>query len=58
MAQNHPSGTGTLSRHGDLQLHYRPNYYLADGHYVGCEPTETLRQTMKLRSARKLIREL
>ena len=40
------------------EFQYRPNYYLADGHYVGCEPTETLRQTMKLRSARKLIREI
>ena len=36
----------------------RPNYILPDGHYVGCEPTETLRCTMLERSKKKLTRIL
>lgn len=40
------------------EFQYRPNYYLPDGHYVGCEPTETLRKTMKERSLRKIVREI
>ena len=36
----------------------RPNYILPDGHYVGCEPTETLRRTMLERSKKKLTRNL
>ena len=32
----------------------RPNYRLSDGHYVGCEPTETLRRTMLQRAGKKV----
>ena len=40
------------------EFQYRPNYYLSDGHYVGCEPTETLRKTMKARSEKRLSRTI
>lgn len=33
----------------------RPNYRLSDDHYVGCEPTETLRKTMRRRSEKKRV---
>ncbi|WP_288593945.1 hypothetical protein [uncultured Victivallis sp.] len=36
----------------------RPNFRLSDGHYVGCEPTETLRKTMLARSAFKFTRKV
>lgn len=32
-------------KHDEFQ--YRPQYYLPDGNYVGCEPTPLLRQRMK-----------
>ncbi len=36
----------------------RPNYRLSDGHYVGCEPTETLRKTMLQRAKNKWTRQV
>ncbi len=40
------------------EFQQRPNYMLPDGHYVGCEPTPLLRETMAERSKRKLTRSI
>ncbi len=37
---------GTMWWKHDEHQH-RPNYYLSDGHYIGCEPAELLRRRMR-----------